>query len=91
MLSGNGHFNSNNISSPLIDTSTRSFTTPQKIFVNIDENLNTMKSIYNTLINSDIVIREFSCHIFKRKYRAFIMYFDGMTNSQIINDFILEP
>jgi spore germination protein KA len=61
------------------------------LFINIDENLNTMKSIYNTLINSDIVIREFACHIVKRKYRAFIMYFDGMTDSQIINDFLLEP
>lgn len=50
-----------------------------------------MKSIYNTLINSDIIIREFVCHIEKRKYRAFIMYFDGMTDSQIINDFLLEP
>ena len=75
----------------MIDTSTSSITTPQKIFTNIDENLNTIKSIYNTLINSDIVLREFVCHIEKRKYRAFIIYFDGMTNSQIINDFLLEP
>lgn len=50
-----------------------------------------MKSIYNTLINSDIIIREFSCHIEKRKYRAFIIYIDGMTDSQLINDFLLEP
>lgn len=50
-----------------------------------------MKSIYNALINSDIVIREFSCHIAKRKYRSFIIYFDGMTDSQIINDFLLKP
>ena len=89
--SGGSHFNNDNASSQLIDTSTSSSTTPKELFTNIDDNLNTMKSIYNTLINSDIVVREFSCLIAKRKYRAFIMYFDGMTDSQIINDFLLEP
>lgn len=91
ILSGGGHYNNNNSSSTLIDTSTTSPTTPKELFTNIDENLNTMKSIYNALINSDIVIREFACHIAKRKYRSFIMYFDGLTDSQIINDFLLEP
>ncbi len=91
ILSGGGHYSNNNESSKLIDTSTASPTTPKKLFTNIDDNLNTMKSIYNALINSDVVIREFACHIAKRKYRAFIMYFDGMTDSQIINDFLLEP
>lgn len=65
--------------------------TPKELFSSIDENLTTMKCIYNTLINSDIIVREFSCHIAKRKYRAFIMYFDGMADSKIINDFLLEP
>jgi len=91
ILSGGSNYNNDNSSSSLLDTSTNSYTTPQKIFANIDENLNTMKCIYNTLINSDIIIREFSCHIAKRKYSAFIMYFDGMADSQIINDFLLEP
>lgn len=91
ILSGGSHYNTDNTSSPLIDTSTSSPTTPKELFTNIDENLNTMKSIYNTLINSDAIIREFSCLIAKRKYRAFIMYFDGMSDSQIINDFLLEP
>lgn len=91
ILSGGGHYNNDNSSSTLIDTSTSSPTTPKELFTNIDENLNTMKSIYNALINSDIVIREFACHVAKRKYRSFIIYFDGMTDSQIINDFLLEP
>lgn len=91
ILSGGSHYNNNNVSSSLINTSTSSPTTPKKLFNSIDENLNTMKSIYNALINSDIIIREFSCHIANRKYRTFIMYFDGMTDSQSINDFLLEP
>ena len=91
ILSGGSNYSNSNTSSHLIDTSTSSEATPKEIFSNIDDNLNTMKSIYNTLINSDIVIREFSCHIVKRKYRAFIMYVDGMADSQLINDFLLKP
>ncbi len=91
ILSGGGHYSNDNSSPKLMDTSTNSPTTPKELFTNIDENLNTMKSIYNALINSDIIIREFACHIYKRKYHAFIMYFDGMTDSQMINDFLLEP
>ena len=91
ILSGGGNYNENNNSSSLIDTSIATPTTPKELFTNIDDNLNAMKSIYNTLINSDIIIREFACHIAKRKYRAFIMYFDGMADSQIISDFLLEP
>ena len=91
IFSGGSHYNDNNISSPLIDTSVSSPTTPKELFTNIDENLNTIKSIYNTLINSDIVIREFACHIDKRKYKSFILYFDGMSDSEMINDFLLEP
>ena len=91
LLSSGGHYSNNNTSPSLIDTSSNSSTTPKKIFDNIDNNLNTMKSIYNSLINSDIVIREFACQIDKRKYRSFIVFFDGMTDSKIINDFLLEP
>ncbi len=91
LLSGGGNYNNANSSCVLMDTSTDSPTTPKEIFTSIDENLNTMKSIYNSLINSDVIIREFSCNIFNRKYSSFIIYLDGMTDSQIINDFLLEP
>ena len=84
LLSGGGNYNNANSSSVLMDTSTDSPTTPKEIFTSIDENLNTMKSIYNSLINSDVIIREFSCNIFNRKYSSFIIYLDGMTDSQII-------
>lgn len=91
ILSGGSNYNKTNSSSPLADTSSDSPTTPKELFTNIEENLNTLKCIYNTLINSDIVLREFSCHISKRKYNAFIIYFEGMTDSKVVNDFLLEP
>ena len=78
-------------SSELLSGSSNAPTVPKKLSFNICDNLNTIKSIYNTLINSDIVIREFLCNINKKSYSAFIVHFDGMTNSQMINNFLLTP
>ena len=46
---------------------------------------------YNTLINSDIVVREFTINARNKQYSAFLLYIDGMVDSQIMNDFILQP
>ena len=91
ILSGGGNYSKNNSSAASIDTTVNSPTTPKELSSSIDENLNTMRCIYNTLINSDVVVREFSCHIAKRKYKSFIVYFEGMTDSKIVNDFLLKP
>lgn len=66
-------------------------TEPKNIEKNIDLNLNYVESIYNTLINSDIVIRNFELKCQNKKYKAFIIYIDGMVNNDLINRFILEP
>lgn len=62
-----------------------------KIFNQIDQNLEFLKSKYNTLINSDIVIREFETLAQNQIYKSFIIYVDGLVNSISINDFVLEP
>ena len=61
------------------------------IFNNINENLNYLKSRYNALINSDIVIREFNLFAYNKNHKCFIIYFDGLVDSISINDFVLEP
>lgn len=61
------------------------------VFTNINENLNFMKSKYNTLINSDIIIREFNLFAYNKNHKCFIIYIDGLVDSISINDFILEP
>ena len=66
-------------------------TEPKNIEKNIDLNLNYVQSVYNTLINSDIVIRNFLLKCENEEYRAFIVYIDGMVNNDLINRFILEP
>ena len=61
------------------------------VFSNYKDNLDFVKSKYNTLINSDIIIREFDINVNSKIYKCFIVYIDGLVNSMSINDFILEP
>ncbi len=61
------------------------------IFPSLRINLEYMKTKYNLLINSDIVLREFTLNARGKQYNAFLVYIDGMVNSQIMDDFILKP
>ena len=63
----------------------------KKIFSSLQVNLEFMQTIYNSLINSDIVLRNFTINARGEQYNAFIAYSDGMVDSQILNEFILEP
>lgn len=64
---------------------------PESVFPSLSVNLDFLKVKYNTLINSDIVIREFTLTARNRQYNAFLIYIDGMVDTKIINDFVLEP
>ena len=63
----------------------------KEISSNLNENLDYIKVKYNTLINSDIKLREFKLKIKGKEYNAFLLFIDGMINSNSINDFILKP
>lgn len=62
-----------------------------KVFSNINENLDFLKSKYNVLINSDIKIREFNLFANNKNHKCFIIYIDGLVDSVSINQFVLEP
>lgn len=64
---------------------------PKSVFPSIDVNLEYMKTRYNTLINSDIIIREFSLLVRNRQYKAFLLFIEGMVDSNLVNDFVLKP
>lgn len=70
-------------------------TTPKKeeenIFTSLDVNLEYVKTRFNLLINSDIITREFILNARGKQYKAFLLYIDGMVDSQILNDFVLQP
>lgn len=63
----------------------------QNIYPSVAVNLEYIKVKFNTLINSDIKIREFDLTARNKVYKAFILYIDGMSNSKSINRFILHP
>lgn len=61
------------------------------IFNSLIVNEEYMKTKYNLLINSDIVLREFTINARGKQYNAFLVYIDGMADSQLMDKFILEP
>ena len=64
---------------------------PKNIFSKMSDNLDFLKYKYNTLISTDIVIREFSLLAHDTQYNAFVIYIDGMVDSPSINEFVLSP
>lgn len=73
------------------DNATKLCETEPKIFSNINENLEFLKSKYNTLLNTDVIIREFNMFAYSQNYKCFIICIDGLVDAISINNFILEP
>ena len=61
------------------------------IFPSLSVNMDYMKTKYNLLINSDVILREFTLNARGKQYNAFLVYIDGMLDSEIMDKFILEP
>ena len=57
----------------------------------LTENVDYIKVQYSTLINSDIIMREFTLYANSKKYNAVLVFIDGMVNSELINNFLLKP
>lgn len=83
-LSANDTQNNSNQITPLEDLN-------QNVYTSVAVNLEYIKVKFNTLINSDIKIREFDLRARDKMYKAFILYIDGMSDTKIINRFILHP
>lgn len=77
---------------PLSNNNSTSHLPQEKnIYPSLDVNLEFMKAKFNSLINSDISIREFTLLAQNKEYKAFLFYIDGMVDTKLINDFILKP
>lgn len=61
------------------------------IFPSLSVNLDFLKTKYNTLINNDIIIKEFTLSIKNIDYSACLLFIDGMVDNNSINNFILQP
>ena len=66
-------------------------TSQTKIFPSLSVNTDYLKSKFNLLINSDIIFRNFILNARGKQYQALLIFIDGMINTEIMNEFILEP
>ena len=62
----------------------------QKIYNSLSINKEIIQTLFNTLINSDIIVRDFFINVRGKQYGAFLLYIDGMVDVKSINDFVLE-
>lgn len=66
-------------------------TNRQNIYPDLQSNLTLIKTTYNTLINSDIVIRNFTLNARNKQFDAFLLYVDGLVDTNLMNDFVFKP
>lgn len=83
--------NTDNNEKSSIQNNNQIFEESPNVFTNLDKNLDYIKTKYNLLINSDVITRKFILNARGKQYKAFLLYIDGMVDSQILNDFVLEP
>lgn len=63
----------------------------EDIFSSLSVNMEYIKTKYNLMINSDVILREFTLNARGKQYNAFLFYIDGMVDSTILDDFVLKP
>ena len=81
MLETADNINSNKDSDINPDEINKLINPPTKsIYSDINSNLEYIKTSYNTLINSDIILRKFCISIQNKKYNAFLFFIDLMIN-----------
>ena len=61
------------------------------IYSMLDINIECLNKKYNLDINSDIILRKFNLYIKNRSYKAFLLFIDGMVDTNLIDNFILKP
>ncbi len=73
------------------DTTSSSFLPDSKIFSSLDKNIDYLNVQYNSLINSDIILRPFVITIKDKSFNALLLGIDGMISSELTNNFLLRP
>lgn len=73
------------------ESNTSSVGDVKNIFPSIDVNLEYVKVKYNSMISSDIIIREFNLIARNRQYKSFLLFIDGMVDTDLINNYVLKP
>ncbi len=62
-----------------------------KVNSDIEKTLRYVKEITHSEKNGDIKIREFICHASNEQRKGFLLWVDGLTDAQLLDNFILRP
>lgn len=57
----------------------------------LQENLKAVEELFSAHLNSDLVIRKFSIAVRNTSVDAFLVFFDGLVNTKVIDDDVLQP
>ncbi len=57
----------------------------------LPENIDFLTVTYNALINSDFNMRKFTLNAKGKQYNGYLIYIDGLIDSEIINNYVLKP
>ena len=74
-----------------LDNESLQDTSKDVVYQSIDINLEYIKVRFNSMINSDVKIREFTLNARNKQYKAFLVYIDGMIDQDVMNNYILKP
>lgn len=80
-----------NSSDTPVDSNSEDISEVKEIFPSIDVNIEYIKVKYNLMINSDILLREFTLTARNKQYKAFLLFIDGMVNTDLVNNYVLKP
>lgn len=61
------------------------------VSANLFENMEYLKSRFSIPSNSDVILREFDITVKDKSMHAFIIFYDGMVDKQIIDHYLLQP
>lgn len=67
------------------------FLPDSNVFTSLDKNFDYLKVQYNSLINSDVILRPFTINIAGKTYNSLFVGIDGMISSSLVNNFLLRP
>ncbi len=73
------------------DLDTNESKEPVKIYPSLNVNIEYLRTRYNLLINSDVILREFTLNARGKQYNSILLYIDGMVDSNLLDDFVLKP
>ncbi len=60
---------------------------PKKVYSNINDNMNAIKTMFTVPKNNDVIVKEFNM---KGDRKCFLFFYEGMVNVEVIDNFVIR-